>query len=197
MRKWNAIEASLYAIDSVFSKDTKIKEKYCEEWITAYREVIKKAADLCDIPPELLAGIAWIEVGGMHTFMDHVAYNVRNATDEEKAVLTSFGDLSMQVRRVAEVLRVNINNLSEKEKKLLIDTVSEAPMQIFLAAQHLSDLKNIDFPDKTGAELTVDDIKVIASRYNIGPDHDYEIALTNEYGDRVVEKIDFLLELLK
>jgi len=41
------------------------------------------------------------------------------------------------------------------------------------------------------------DIKVIASRFNIGPDHDYKIALTNEYGDRIINVIDMLKQLLE
>ena len=193
IESWNVIDAVEYFLDSRFKKSNAIKEKYCEEWIAHYKEVIKIASEMCDIPPELLAGVAWIEVGGMLGAADIAAYWLRG---NEKEVLTSFGDLSMQVRRIAEVLRVDINELSEKEKRKLLTLAENKQAQIFLAAQHLSDLRNVDFPGKPGEELTLEDLKVIASRYNIGPDHSYEIALTNEYGERIVNIVDFLSELL-
>ena len=112
------------------------------------------------------------------------------------ANLTSFGDLSMQVRRVAEVFRTNIDSLTPDEQWQLIKISKNTQAQIFLVAQHLSDLKNIDFPGKTSDELTIEDIRVIGCRYNIGPNHKYNIALTNQYGERIENALDLVADLL-
>jgi|GEM_PF-1604379 hypothetical protein len=186
-----------YAIDKGLFKNEKIKQDYCKEWIQAYSEVIKKAAEICDIPPVLIAGVAWIEVGGDPLIIDDLASIFRN---NEKDFLTSFGNLSMQLRRVAEVLRIDIDSIDSKEKnsikKVLKKISKNTQVQIFLAAQHLSDLKNIDFPSKTSDELTIEDIKVIASRYNIGPNYEYETVKKHDYGPRVEADLDLLLDLL-
>ena len=43
------------------------------------------------------------------------------------------------------------------------------PIQnIYISAAHLNDLKSIDYRDKDAGDLTDDEIKIIASRYNIG-----------------------------
>ena len=194
---------------AIKGKDEKIKNDYCKEWIQTYSEIIKKATELCDIPPELIASVAWIEVGGDPLLIDDVAYLTRDflidrfftPIDEPKnktstANLTSFGDLSMQVRRVAEVFRTNIDSLTSDEQWQLIKISKNTQVQIFLVAQHLSDLKNIDFPGKTSDELTTEDIRVIGCRYNIGPNHKYDIALTNQYGERIENALDLVADLL-
>jgi len=155
MRNWSFKDSLKHYYDKKVRKDYVTKEEYCKNWINAFREVIKRAAKICDIPPELLAGIAWIEVGGMFTFIDYVAYTLREdkliqyiidtmkflnfPIDIKDSNLTSFGYLSMQLRRTAEVLRLNIKNMSEQNKLLLIGVSNLVPVQIFLVAQHLSD----------------------------------------------------------
>src|SRR5262249_18409432 len=47
-------------------------------WVRHNRANIKMAAAAYNIPPELLAGTAWIEVGGDPTFIDRVAFEVRS-----------------------------------------------------------------------------------------------------------------------
>ena len=46
----------------------------------------------------------------------------------------------------------------------------------------------MQYPDKTGEELTEDEIRVIATRYNRGPDLSLEEIMKNtSYGNQILE----------
>ena len=68
------------------------------------------------------------------------------------------------------------------------ESLLEPRQNIFIAAQHMSDLRNIDFPGKKAADLTREDIMVIAERYHAGSEltreelHPY----VRGYGQRIV-----------
>lgn len=84
----------------------------------------------------------------MFTFIDYIAYSVRKdkitqdiidrwnylnlpAITKKNPDMTSFGSLSMQLKRVAKVLRVDINDLSESDKYMLIGISEIAPIQTY------------------------------------------------------------------
>lgn len=53
---------------------------------------------------------------------------------------------------------------------------------LYLSAQHLADLKTMEFPEKTCDELTDSDIIILATRYNDGPTVSLEYILARDYG---------------
>ena len=52
------------------------------------------------------------------------------------------------------------------------------------AAKHLAQLKNIDYPDVPSRELTLNEMKVIANRYNMGSILSLETIKQYDYGKR-------------
>ena len=77
------------------------------------------------------------------------------------------------------------------KKDKIIKSLKDPIQNIYLATCHLNQLRNIDFEGKTADELTEDEIKIIASRYNIGPDPTYEAMLgSTEYGTRILNNKD-------
>ena len=71
------------------------------------------------------------------------------------------------------------------------------PIQnIYVSAAHLNYLRNIDYKDKKANELSDDEIKIIASRYNIGPQYEKE-AITTSYGEEIYANKKDILEALK
>ena len=50
----------------------------------------------------------------------------------------------------------------------VIDSLKDPISNIYLAAAHLSELKNVDFSNKKTDELTDEDLIIIATRYNWG-----------------------------
>ena len=64
------------------------------------------------------------------------------------------------------------------------------------AARHLAQLKNIDFPHIPSDELADDDIVVIANRYNMGANVSIETIRQHYYGQRFIDRMDVIRELL-
>jgi hypothetical protein len=61
--QWNSARAAGYALgQNIFP--------FKDQWVKGYRDAIVAAADRYDLPPELLAGVAHIEVGGDPLFVD-------------------------------------------------------------------------------------------------------------------------------
>ena len=104
---------------------------------------------------------------------------------------TSFGNISMQLRRAAEALDYYAKLDYDLEKEL-IDTLNHDKTALILVARHLTDLKNIDFPDKKGTDLTYEEMAVVVGRYNIGPDVSAERAGSCGYAQRFLSMISKL-----
>jgi hypothetical protein len=167
------------------------------EFTSHYRNVIKIAAKKYDIPEFLLGAIAFTEFGGDPMWIDDVAYNIRSLDrsgpdwmDKEVMTkdpnLTSFGNLSIQFRRAAEELDYDVNTLSPDETNALYNSVNNPIENIYIAAKHISTLKKGQFGNTPAIKLTKDDIIIIATRYNRGPDISTEKLKENlSYGNSI------------
>ncbi len=175
-------------------------------FINNYKDVIKDAAEKYDIPPLLLAGVAYVEYGGKPMIADDVAYSMRsfdwsgpdwvdkNLTITKHPDLTSFGNTSIQVRRAIETLGYDS---STDKRQQIIASLKDPIQNIYMAAAHLSLLRNIDYAGKGAADLTDEEIGILSSRYNIGPDASLEyVQAYNGYGDRVLNNKDYILKSL-
>ncbi len=64
-------------------------------------------------------------------------------------------------------------------------------------AKHLSDLRNIDYPDVTADNFTIPQIQVIATRYSRGPDKSLRQIMKNlDYGVDLIEHWNHVASLL-
>lgn len=159
------------------------KERFKAQWVHGHREAIKAAAKANDIPPELLGSIAYREAGNDGVTND-IAHALRSAGGRHIPVggkigtllnppadRTSFGPLNIQERRAAQILGYgDISTMSETARRTLVPTIKDPTAAIFMAAQHLSDLRDQDFRGVAGKDLTRDQMLIIATRYNQGPD---------------------------
>ncbi len=64
------------------------------------------------------------------------------------------------------------------------------------AARHLAQLKNIDYPDVPSSELTPEEMKVIANRYNMGSSLSLEEIEQYDYGIRFWDRLADMDKLL-
>jgi hypothetical protein len=140
------------------------------QWVRGYKKFIIEAANEFNIPPRLLAAIAWREVGGDPHFLDTGAHSFRSlgifsgAPNE-----TSFGDLSVQIRRAAEALGYDPNQLNGKQENRIISSLQDSRQNIFIAAKHLSDLRDKYLPGREPNALSERDLLALAGAYNVGP----------------------------
>lgn len=155
----------------------------------------------------MLAGVAWIEVGGDPYWIDHVAYPIRAfdhsadpflepLTITKRPELTSFGSVSIQLLRAAQALGLDWNTMGEHQREALIVCLSQDETNLSVVAKHLADLRRLDFP--AGSAWNDDQIRVVGSRYNRGPDLSPQKLRNNtSYGDFILRNRFHILDLMK
>lgn len=72
----------------------------------------------------------------------------------------------MQVRTAAEAF--GYKDPGPWQKKAIISSLQDPSTNIFIAAKHLSDLRDLDFRGTTASAMTREQIEVIATRFNRG-----------------------------
>jgi|SRR5580658_1118439 hypothetical protein len=179
---------------------------YKDAWVFVHREQIKKYAELYQIPDMLLAGVAWVEVGGKPYRSKLELYDLRkdlrNSPTERKVVdaipglkkvdkdpgQTSTGAVAIQLRRAAEASGFDFNQLNGQQQDQLIGCLQVDENNLAIVAKHLWQLQQVDFPRRRF--LGPYPIRIIASRYNRGPELTLKQILANtSYGDFIVDKI--------
>jgi hypothetical protein len=166
-----------------------------KQWVRGYRDAINAAAKRFDLPPELVAGVAFNEVGGDPLEIDNLAYSLRSGPSRDK---TSFGNVSIQVRRAAEALGYDLRyDLTESQRRMIITSLEQPQINIFVAAKHLSDLRDMDFKNIAASQMTKQQAEIIATRYNRGPDLTVsQIQQNLSYGRALTKRWGVLKSLL-
>lgn len=172
---------------------------YKDAWVRGHRQKIKDLAAQYQLPPELLAGVAWIEAGGKPYSSKIDVYDFRKfdhssdplvepLTISKRPELTSMGPVAIQLRRAAEAMGVEYKDLSESDKTRLVECLQNADSDLAIVARHLWQLNQIDFPNQK--VLGSYEIRILGARYNRGPDLTLKEILRNtSYGDFIVDKI--------
>jgi hypothetical protein len=178
------------------------------DFIKGYANVFVAAANEFDLPPVLVAGIAWREFGGDPMWIDDLAYKARaldHSTDQfckgltltSNPLETSFGNVSIQIRRAATALGYDVQSLTPAQHAMLVEALKDPVYNIFIAAKHLADLRDIDFAGSTASSLTPDELLVVATRYNRGPELTLqEIQANTCYGRNIFKREILLTQLL-
>lgn len=263
-RGWGGRDLARWKAPPELGGDRRHLLDYKDQWIRDHATSIKVAARMNGLPPLLLAGTAWSELGGDPTWADDLAHQVRTGkrwADEnivepvEDAVrviddhdsgmseligkgfsglgsflddhdagmselaaekarpltdaagkvadhvarppeLTSGGDVSIQIRRAAEVLDLDPSNLSYGDRRRILAILKNDRANLRIVARHLKDLSEVDFAGHS--TLGDEEIRIVASRYNRGPDLSLSaIKRDTSYGDSILRRKDHLLALLE
>lgn len=172
--------------------------QFKRQWVRGYRDAIKAAARRFDLPAGLVAGTAYNEAGGDPLEIDRAAFTVRDLLGDNGRDRTSFGDVSIQLRRAAEALGYDLNRISSTQREQMIGSLQDPQTGIFVAAKHLSDLRDLDFHGVPGRVLTRDQIEVIATRYNRGSElPKSEIKKNVSYGRAITKRWSLLNQLIR
>jgi hypothetical protein len=155
------------------------------EWIAANSDIITAAAQRSGLPRDMVAGIAWQEVGGQWGWMDDGVDTVRELArdgwlyDSPESLPsrlggspdeTSFGPIAIQVRRAAEVLGYDPAHLTDSQRDTIEASLQDPGQNIFIASEYLAMLKEeSDFADVPADEMTGEQRQELAARYNGGP----------------------------
>ncbi|MEJ2765234.1 SpvB/TcaC N-terminal domain-containing protein [Photobacterium sp. MCCC 1A19761] len=193
----DTVESFGYTDVVAWQTDESYLHEYKSYFVHALREPIREAAEMFDLPAELVGGTAYIEVGGKDPVKSTV-YWIRGwmpgTSDQDR---TSLGPLAIQVRRAAATLGYDPTRLSDSQRSAIIATLNDPAQAIFLAAAHLSDLLNVDFSGTTASQLTNDQIRVIGARYNQGPERSLSSVRQDlSYGNTIVRRWSQVRHLL-
>ncbi|HIV69307.1 MAG TPA: hypothetical protein H9903_00105 [Candidatus Aquabacterium excrementipullorum] len=179
---------------------------YKDGWVVYYRDEIEKQAVRRGLPPWLLAGVVWNEVGGDPGWIDDVALELRAfdhladpylepMTITRRPELTSMGEVSIQLRRAAQTMGLEWADLSGKERSELVSCLSDEPSNLAVVAMHLRQLADVDYRGQ--ASLGDKEVVVIGARYNRGPHLTLEqINKDLSYGQAMLRRKDRLLQLM-
>ncbi|MER5846858.1 hypothetical protein ABT126_07255 [Streptomyces sp. NPDC002012] len=158
-----------------------------KEWIAANKEIIQAAAKNSGLPPDMVAGIAWQEIAGQPGYADDVVDTIREQADAPWGLSpispenlpgrlggspdeTSFGPIAIQVRRGAEVLGYDPDNLTEHQRAVVEESLQDPGQNIFIASEYLAQLKaESEFANVPAEEMTSAQYQELAARYNGGP----------------------------
>ncbi|MCE7026535.1 hypothetical protein [Jiella avicenniae] len=207
-RKWSVRDLAKWKLaPSVLGGGKDYLFAFKDEWVRYNRAGILAAAKRHDLPPELVAGVAWIEVAGDPTFIDRLAFEVRTVVSRAGETIdgslgvskppekTSFGSVSMQLEVAAETIGAKARDMDTKSLRQLGACLEHDGINVDLAARHLSALAD---HDGFARPLTVEDARVVATRYNRGKEPTRaEITKNASYGDAVVRRYARMRLLLR
>ena len=158
--------------------DPELEQQYKMSWVEANQEFIKAAALESGIPAGLLAGIIYQEAGGKPPVADHVAdWMRRKGLDGKDADDTSFGLMGIQVDTAAVALGYDPAHLSDHQREEIVKSLDDPRQSIMIAAKVLADAKDAtDFAATDPQQMTPEQERQLAARYNGGPDWNKPIA---------------------
>lgn len=171
------------ARDSYWTPPSNAQER--ADWIAANKDIIKAAARNSGLPPGMVAGIAWQEIGGQPGILDDITDTLREQADSPLSPIapeslpwrlggdpdnTSMGPIAIQVRRGAEVLGYDPDHLTDQQRGMVEDSLQDPAQNIFIASEYLAQLKaESEFADVPAEEMTPAQYQELAARYNGGP----------------------------
>ncbi|MEU9146273.1 hypothetical protein [Streptomyces sp. NPDC048349] len=173
------------------------------DWISQNKELIRAAAKHAGLPEELVAGVAWQEIGGWQPgFVDDVTGTLREQAAAPwglspvspenlpwrlggKLDETSYGPIAIQLRRGAEVLGYDPAHLTDHQRTLVEEALQDPQQNAFIAAGFLAQIKaESGLAGVPADQMTEAQMREIAARYNGGPY--WDLPKAQGYGDRFV-----------
>jgi hypothetical protein len=179
-----------------------------DRFVHGMRDTIRAAATEYDLPPELIAGVAFNEYGGTDPIKFGV-FEFRKTFQPGKADETSIPPMSLQVRRAEQSLGYD-TGANEENRNEVVGALLNASTSVAIAAKHLSDLRDRQFPGRGANDLvngppvvirgaSYSPIEVMGARYNAGPDQAEQSLGPKalDYGKKIKMRWSHFTDLLK
>ncbi|MCP5366212.1 MAG: hypothetical protein H6907_09035 [Hyphomicrobiales bacterium] len=217
---WDLLDGLKYWIDRdvrpIAPKDRDLKA-FKDGWVRDHTTTIKVLARKHGIPREVLAGIAWSEVGGDPDIFDPLArWGRSGAPDWVKEKFptlkispekTSAGDVSIQLRHVAEQYGITPSDFTPEQQRKALNLLQNESVNLDIVARHVSDLFKRAYPDAQTSSWTQEQIERVGDMYNAGYMSDAnwrkmrrESAAgkhVTDYGKHLIKKWDRMKGLVK
>ncbi len=159
--------------------DDKLIFDFKKQWCVGYIDTIRAAAKKYKLPPILVAGVAYNEVGGDPLWADDAGYIARSnevgkwllkqlgkSGDQDR---TSFGNVSIQLRRAAETLGIDPATITPEQERDLINLLKNPTANIFVASKHLQVLAEIAISTPLPQTMSDEQIELLGALYTSFP----------------------------
>lgn len=172
-RKWDEIDAILWRVGKNdaqgFSGDFYLNA-YKDTYVQYNRDKIIHYANAAGIRPDLLAGVAWIESGGMPENFKFQVFEVKRMIPwlRKPVEKTSFGSVATQIRVAAVTLGLDPSELTTRDQLDLATCLMEDDFNLQVSANYLRDNFLYDYPDSPSLYMTDEQYMMVGIRYNRG-----------------------------
>lgn len=174
-RKWDEIDVLYWKLrcnDARSKNGEYYSNAYKDAYVQYNRTKIINHADAKGIPPDLLGGIAWIEVGGKPESYKIYTFETRRMMSpfhvSKHPLKTSFGSVAMQLGVAINTLGLDPETLTVRDQLELSNCLLEDDFNLNLVATHLQNLILFDYPDCATMYLTDEQYLMAGVRYNRG-----------------------------
>ncbi len=179
--KWTAFDLLAWKLwPEQWRGGTRYLFAYKDGWVAYNRLRIAAAAGRAGIAAELLAGVAWEEVGGDPDFTDMPKVHIRefdwsgpdfvdrHLTITKPPGQTSLGSVSIQLQAAAHELGLRPDTLNHERRMNLAQCLETDAFNIEVVARHLRGLIAHDYPHASPMALSDEQFAIAGSRYNRG-----------------------------
>jgi hypothetical protein len=157
-------------------------------WIRDNKALIADAAMRSGIPPDMLAAILLTERDdGPNNFLVEEGRALDIVPGERDE--TSYGPMEIQIRRAADVLGYGPGSLTGDQRDEIRGALCDPVRSLYIAAEYMEQLKaGSEFADVPAGQMTDENYRQLAERYNGGPDYNSDDA--KKYGGDFVGSLD-------
>lgn len=165
-----------------------------DRWVRENATTIQVTARKYGLPPELLAGIAWSEIGGEPKSSDMIGAIGKGLLGEISAMVqaldklplmpdlssiaarldqnpntVSIGDVQIQARHIARYFGIDPQTVGARDVIRMSTKLEEnRALNLDITAWHLDELRKHAFPESSGRMLTRHQIRVLGDFWNAG-----------------------------
>ncbi|WP_133797241.1 hypothetical protein [Prosthecobacter fusiformis] len=194
--EWGFFDAAQYGVESIVGG--KHLKEYKDAYVKNHNVTIQVMADIFDIPPEVLAGVAWMEAGGSWDAGEDTAGFLasEHGLSSRPVGERSFGEVQIQLRHAARNL-----GMPGSEPVFLRDVANRiyrsSAWNLYAVASHLDEIRRQKFPGVKAKDMTKEHVMLIGDAYNAGAQKTTEQARQkSNYGPDLVQKIDWIRNML-
>lgn len=218
---WGVVDAGIYATQKAVNRSPRETNlaAHKDDWVRNHSTLINVTARRHGIPPEVLAGIAHTETGGMPDIGDNAMNYVRGVTNElpqfVKSTLgqrlagppenISAGDTSIQLRNAAKLDGIDPTTLDRAGRAKLISRLQDdKAYALDVTARYVKDSLVQAYPGYQGGPLSDKQVMAAGYAYNLGyphsgvdPQNPNPVKVGNSsYGPDLARKLGRMRELL-
>lgn len=161
--RWGLWRATTYSANPFDSGPESSLANYKDDWVRSNKTTLRVLSRMHEMPPQLLAGVAWVEAGGSPPSEDWVAFHGRRARIfDGSADRTTFGEIQISLRNAGKILALN----PETQACAIVNLLNNYQRNLAVVAEHIDHLIVKKYGHVAADEFTDEMISFGGAAYN-------------------------------